>query len=71
MNPVKKAFKKRTSAPKRGYRYTEETSGKIPSPAVVPISTKKPKLKPMRSVASGSNAYGKPTKTVKNKTRSL
>ena len=70
IDPVKKPFNKRTRAPKKGYKYSETTSGKIPNPTVVKV--KKPvKMKPMRTVASGTNAYGQPTKTVKNKARSL
>lgn len=67
INP-KKAFNRR-GQPKKGYRHSEETSGKIPDPMTVPVKSKKPKLKPMRTVSSGTNAYGSPTRTVRNKTR--
>jgi len=66
---VKNVFSKKTRAPKKGYQYIEMTSGKIPDPAVEPIKTKRAKLKPMRTVSSGTNSYGKPTKSVDNKTR--
>lgn len=68
---VRNVFSKKTRAPKKGYQYTEMTSGKIPDPAVVPVKKKVAKLSPMRTVSSGTNSYGKPTKTEKNKARSL
>lgn len=66
----KKAFKK-SGAPARGKKWAETTSGKIPEPMVEPIKRRVAKLKPMRSVASGTTSSGTPRKTVKNKTRSL
>ena len=68
----KKAFKSRSGAPKRGKKWAEDTSGKIPNPTVVPIAKAKPaKLKPMRAVSGGSYGSGAPRKTVRGKARSL
>jgi hypothetical protein len=75
MNPkkpkVKSAFKRSTGAPKKGYKWKETTSGRIPDPEVVPVKNEVAKLKPMRTVSSGSYGSGTPRKTVKNKSRSL
>lgn len=69
----KKHLKKGSLVPKKGYRWKDNTSGKIPEPAVerIPTAKKKPsRLKPMRTVASGTNAFGQPRTTIKNKSRS-
>ncbi len=72
MDPKKPKVKKalRSGAPAKGYKWKENTSGRIPDPEIVPVK-KKVKLNPMRTVSSGSTAYGTPRKTIKNKSRSL
>lgn len=73
MNPnkpkVKKAFK--SGAPRKGYKWKEDTSGRIPDPAIVPDRKKPYTPKPMRTVASGTTGGGKARTTVKSKARSL
>jgi hypothetical protein len=64
----KKAFK--SGAPRKGYKWAEPTDNKLPNPPIVPVK-KDYKPKPMRLVSSGTTGGGKPTKTVKNKARSL
>jgi len=76
-NPKKKRWDKnltKKATPKKGFKWAESTSGRIPEPAVVPVSSKKKKparLKPMRTVSSGTFGSGAPRKTEKNKARSL
>lgn len=60
---------KRSGAPARGYRYAENTSGRIPEPAIVPIDRKRAKLKPMRSVSSGTYGSGKAFTKINNRMR--
>lgn len=62
---------KKSGAPKKGYKWAETTSGRIPDPKIVPMSKKKAKLIPMRTVSSGTTSSGAPRKTIRNKTRSL
>ena len=66
MYPKKPKIKKalRSGAPAKGYKWKEETSGKIPNPEIVPMAKKKPaKLKAMRRVSSGSYGSGAPRQT--------
>ena len=72
MDPKPKIKKvMRSGAPAKGYKWKEQTSGKIPNPEIVPMKKKMAKLKPMRMVSSGTTGYGTPSKTIKNKARSL
>ncbi len=75
MKPKKKRWDKNISkqgTPKKGYRWAETTSGRIPEPQVerIPKAKDKPKrLKPMRTVASGTYGSGAPRKTERNRSK--
>jgi len=73
-NPKKKRWDKnltKKATPKKGFKWADSTSGRIPEPAVVPISSKKKpaRLKPMRTVASGTYGSGAPRKTERNRSK--
>lgn len=68
MNPKPKKTKK-SGAPARGHRWAETTSGKIPNPAIVPVGSRKPKLKPMRAVFGGTKPSGKAFTKINNRMR--
>lgn len=68
MNPKPKKTK-RSGAPAKGFQWKESTSNRIPNPAIVPVSSKKPKLKPMRAVFGGTNAAGRAFKKINNRMR--
>lgn len=61
---------KRSGAPAKGYRWKEDTSGKIPNPPIVPVSSRKIKMKPMRTVMGGTTGAGKAFIKINNRTRS-
>ena len=67
MYPPRKT--RRSGAPAKGHKWAESTSGKIPNPAVVPVGKRPARLKPMRTVSSGVNPWGAPTRIVKRRNR--
>lgn len=71
MNDPKPKKVKKSGAPAKGYKWKDNTSGKIPNPEMVPVSPKKVKLKAMSLTLGGTSSSGKGhTKRVK-RARSL
>ena len=67
MKPPKKFGK--DGAPAKGFKWQYNTDSPIPNPTVVPMKPNKVKLKPMRTVASGTKGSGAVRQTVKRRSR--
>lgn len=63
MKPPKKA--KASGAPAKGHKWKYMTDSPIPNPEIVPAKKAAKKLKPMRTIASGTYGSGKVKRTEK------
>ena len=59
----------KSGAPGKGMKWKGTVSGRVPYPEMVPVNSKPAKLKPMRTIASGTTGSGKAKTTVRSKTR--